>query len=203
VQQAKAIAALDKPVMIRWFWEMEFTGNNGGQQGARAGRCIGSAGPAGYIAAWRHIVTVFRANGAINVAWVFCPGQDAYSPNAQSRGRAASSFYPGDSYVDWIAEDAYSRAKPVPMTTLVANMYREYGNSGKPLIVCETGAETSYQPNFLASFQSLPSEYPNLKAVVYFNSHGPLGKYVLSAAGVTAFQQLADSPNFSAQPSVP
>ena len=38
---ARAIAALGKPVMIRWFWEMECTGSNGGTQGARAARCSG------------------------------------------------------------------------------------------------------------------------------------------------------------------
>src|SRR5947209_628062 len=45
ISQAKAVAALGKPVMIRWFWEMEFTGSNGGKQGARAKSCIGSGGP--------------------------------------------------------------------------------------------------------------------------------------------------------------
>ena len=123
--------------------------------------------------AWRHIVDVFRANGATNVAWVFCPGQDAYSPGAAAKGRAAAEYYPGNQYVDWIAEDAYSWARPVAITTLVAGMYSGYGDSGKPLIVCETGAEGAYQTQFLSGIADLPSEYPNLKAVVYFNSTVP------------------------------
>jgi hypothetical protein len=201
ISDAKSLSALGKPLMIRWFWEMEFTGSNGGKQGQRAANCLGGEGPAGYVRAWRHIVDVFRANGATNVAWVFCPGQDAYSPTAAAKGRAASDYYPGSQYVDWIAEDAYSRAKPVPITTLVAGMYSQYGNSGKPLIVCETGAEGAYQSQFISGIADLPSEYPNLKGVVYFNSHGPLGTYVMSQEAVSEFARLsADSGVVAASP---
>jgi len=198
--QATAIAALHQPVMIRWFWEMEFTGTNGGRQGENAAACIGSAGPAGYIAAWRHIVGIFRANGATNVAWLFCPGQSSYSPTAAARGVAASSYYPGDAFVDWIGEDAYSRSTPAALPSLVAGMYADYGGSGKPLILCETGAEGADQPAFFASAEQLPGEYPNLKALVYFDSHGPLGSYVLTPQGLAAFATLAHGPSFSALP---
>jgi hypothetical protein len=199
--QAKAIAALHHPVMIRWFWEMEYTGSNGGKQGENAASCIGTAGPSGYVAAWRHIVEVFRANGATNVSWVFCPGQSSYGPEASARGVAASLYYPGNNFVDWIGEDAYSRATPATLPSLVAGMYHAYGNSGKPLIVCETGAEAANQPAFLSSADQLPSDYPNLKAIVYFDSHGPLGNYVFTPQGLAAFMNLAHDPSLSALPS--
>ncbi|MGH7746848.1 MAG: glycoside hydrolase family 26 protein, partial [Candidatus Dormibacteria bacterium] len=204
VSQARSIAGLGKPVMIRWFWEMEFTGSNGGRQGTRNATCIGSDGASGFIAAWRHIVAVFRANGATRASWVFCPGGEAYGPNAQARGVAASTYYPGDAYVDWIAEDVYSRAAPVPFAKLVAGMYSEYGNSGKPLIVCETGAEGSYQPTFISGMESdVPAGFPNLKGVVYFDSHGPLGSYVLTPDGLPAFASLGKDPYFAVMPSTP
>ncbi|HUY86230.1 MAG TPA: glycosyl hydrolase [Acidimicrobiales bacterium] len=196
IAQAKAIASLRHPVMIRWFWEMEYTGSNGGKQGANAAMCIGNAGPQGYISAWRHIVNIFRDNGATNVAWVFCPGDSSYGPNALADGVAASLYYPGNNYVDWIGEDAYSRAVPKTLPDLVAGMYQAYGNSGKPLIVCETGAEGDFQPTFLASAAQLPSQFPNLKAIVYFDSHGPLGTYVFTPQGLAAFANLAQNPNF-------
>jgi hypothetical protein len=198
--QATAIAELRRPVMIRWFWEMEYTGNNGGKQGANAASCIGSAGPAGYIAAWRHIVTIFREKGATNVSWVFCPGESSYGPAASARGLAASRYYPGNDFVDWIGEDAYSRATLKTLPSLASGMYREYGNSGKPLIICETGAEGPDQPAFLKSAEQLPADYPNLKAVVYFDSHGPLGTYVFTPQGLAAFGQLSHAPSFSVLP---
>src|SRR5581483_10753107 len=61
-QRADAIAALGKPLLIRWFWEMDGTRN---QQYSES--------PALYIAAWQHIVSIFRAEGASNVGWVWCP----------------------------------------------------------------------------------------------------------------------------------
>jgi hypothetical protein len=198
--QAEAIAELHRPVMIRWFWEMEYTGSNGGKQGANAASCIGSAGAAGYVAAWRHIVDVFRAHGATNVSWVFCPGQSAYGPDAAARGVAASSYYPGDTYVDWIGEDAYSRSDPSTLPDLVAGMYDTYGDAGKPLIVCETGAEAADQPAFLSSATRLPAQYPNLRAIVYFDSHGPLGSYVFTPSGLEAFSSLAKTAGFTAMP---
>ncbi len=197
VAQAKAIASLHHPVMIRWFWEMEYTGSNGGKQGANAAKCIGSAGPQGYISAWRHIVTIFRNNGATNVAWVFCPGDSSYGPNALTDGVSARLYYPGNSYVDWIGEDAYSRAVPKTLPNLVTGLYQVYGNSGKPLIICETGAEGTFQSAFIASAAQLPSQYPNVKAIVYFDSHGPLGSYVLTPQGLEAFKALGENANFN------
>ncbi len=177
---------------------MEYAGSNRGRQAENAAACIGAAGPAGFQAAWRHIVDVFRANGATNVAWVFCPGSSSYAPNATAQGVDAALYYPGNDYVDWIGEDAYSRSTLITLPNLVAGMYQVYGNSGKPLIVCETGAEGVNQPAFLSSATKLPTEDPNLKAIVYFDSHGPLGTYVFTSQGLAEFAALAQNPAFSA-----
>jgi hypothetical protein len=201
VSQARAVAALHAPVMIRWFWEMEYTGSNGGAQGRQHAACLGSAGPSGYIAAWRHIVTVFRANGATNVAWVFCPGSSSYGPNALRQGVAAASYYPGNAYVDWIGEDAYSRSTYTPFATLVSGLVHDYGAAGKPLIVCETGAEAPSQAEYLSGIQSgLKATAPAIRAIVYFDSHGPLGSYVLDSAGLDALRALGADPYFAAMP---
>ena len=85
---ARAIAALGKPVMIRWFWEMEFTGSNGGTQGARSGAVLwavtaqpGMCRPGGAI------VDAFRANGATNVALGVLPGSGMpYAATAAGQG---------------------------------------------------------------------------------------------------------------------
>jgi len=201
--QARAVAALGRPVMIRWFWEMDLSGSAYGVQGTHAAACLGSSGSSGYVAAWRHIVDIFRANGATNVAWVFCPGQEAYGPAASAQGRGASSFYPGDAYVDWIGEDAYARGPAATLPKLIANMSSDYGTSGKPLIVAETGAVEAVQPSFLASFSGISSAYPAVKAVVYFNSSGPIGSYVLTGSGQSAFDRMARSAEFSAMPTTP
>ena len=51
-QRARATKALGQPVLIRWFWEMD-----GNKKAEFAGT------PEQYIAAWQHIVRIFRAGG--------------------------------------------------------------------------------------------------------------------------------------------
>ena len=52
-----------------------------------------------YVAAWRHLVTVFAEEGASNVRWVWSPNvnPDGYLPFER--------LYPGDRWVDWLALD--------------------------------------------------------------------------------------------------
>src|SRR5207302_1992235 len=64
--RAQAVAMLNTPVFIRWFWEMD--GNK------KAGFI---SNPASYVKAWRHIHDIFVAAGATNVAWVWCPNAAA------------------------------------------------------------------------------------------------------------------------------
>ncbi|MCA1844808.1 MAG: hypothetical protein LC792_16765 [Actinobacteria bacterium] len=62
VSRAQSVAALDTPVFIRWFWEMD--GNK--KQGF-------ISSPASYQKAWRHIHDLFQQAGAKNAVWVWCP----------------------------------------------------------------------------------------------------------------------------------
>ena len=101
--EAQRLAALKSPVFLRWYYEPNFPDS------ADYSACIGSLGPAGYAAAFRHIHDLFTAAGASNVAFVFAIAtagvdQDLYD------------YYPGSASVDWIAADGYERtSKPTPM----------------------------------------------------------------------------------------
>lgn len=56
-----------------------------------------------YIAAYRHVVSLFRQQGATNVKWI-------WNINAANCGTGTSflGHYPGDNYVDYIAIDGYN-----------------------------------------------------------------------------------------------
>src|SRR5579872_3026866 len=62
------------------------------------------ASPASFVAAWRHIVTLFRSQGAWNVTWLWTinvigqQGQQVRSPGP---------WWPGSSYVTWVGMDGY------------------------------------------------------------------------------------------------
>ena len=64
-------------------------------------------GPSNFIAAWRRVVTIFRAQGVQNV--VFTWQMTAWSfRTSPSDPRYAAKWYPGDAYVDNIGADAYN-----------------------------------------------------------------------------------------------
>ncbi len=76
--------------------------------------------------------------------------------------------------------------------------YTAYVKYGKPLIVAETGASPNDQAEFLNGIgQTVPTQFPNLKAIVYFDSKGPQGEWQLTQAGLSAFAQLLVNPYFS------
>jgi mannan endo-1,4-beta-mannosidase len=57
--------------------------------------------PATFVAAWQHVVDVFRKVGADNVTWL-------WTVNAVSPGEGPiADYWPGDNYVTWVAFDAY------------------------------------------------------------------------------------------------
>jgi mannan endo-1,4-beta-mannosidase len=61
------------------------------------------ASPAAFVAAWRHIVTVFRASGVRNVTWLWTVNV------MHPRGGIPSPvrWWPGSSYVNWVGIDGY------------------------------------------------------------------------------------------------
>lgn len=57
--------------------------------------------PKTFVAAWRHVVTVFRDQGADNVTWLWTINQDL------SNTGPVASWWPGGSYVTWVGIDGY------------------------------------------------------------------------------------------------
>jgi mannan endo-1,4-beta-mannosidase len=61
----------------------------------------GRVPPATFIAAWRHVVTLFRGQGADNVTWL-------WTINADRPGTGpVVSWWPGAKYVTWVGIDGY------------------------------------------------------------------------------------------------
>ena len=61
----------------------------------------GQASPASFVAAWRHVVQVFRNMGATNVTWMWTVN------STEGASSALSQWWPGKNYVDWIGIDGY------------------------------------------------------------------------------------------------
>jgi mannan endo-1,4-beta-mannosidase len=61
----------------------------------------GHVRPATFVAAWRHIVTLFRSMGADNVTWLWTVNQDRAGTGP------VRDWWPGSKYVTWVGIDGY------------------------------------------------------------------------------------------------
>ena len=186
---AQAMKSFAKPVFLRWYWEMNL--NDQSHNSCGVGKDAAS-----FVTAWRHIWTIFQNVGTRNVAFVWCPSGD----------NDAASFYPGDQYVDWIAIDHYdipsrNGAGAEAVTSLFDSFYKEWSGHNKPMMISETAATPGNQVVYLQALQSaFMSQYPDFKALMYFDSTGKSdikGPWNLQNAGFTAFGALAKSSYFS------
>ena len=178
---AESLKAYGKPVFLRWYWEMNIV--------SPMNKCGAATDPAGYVSAWRHLWHIFESVGASNVSFVWCPSSQA----------GASRWYPGNAYVNWIGVDGYDREGEggAAVARVFGSFYREWSGAGKPLMIGETGAHAPEQAAFLQAIRTqLPTTYPDIKAVVYFDSAGPAGSWTLTGSGAAAFRALTQDPYF-------
>jgi mannan endo-1,4-beta-mannosidase len=61
----------------------------------------GNLPPSTFIAAWRHVVTLFRGQGADNVTWLWTLQADEPGTGP------VASWWPGAAYVTWVGIDGY------------------------------------------------------------------------------------------------
>jgi hypothetical protein len=89
---AASVKAFGHPVILSFGHEMNGRWYSWGN---------GHTKPAVFIAAWRHIVDVFRQEGAGNVTWL-------WTVNAlNAAGAPLRQWWPGASYVTWVGIDGY------------------------------------------------------------------------------------------------
>lgn len=169
---ADRIKAYGKQVMIAF--DPEFDNGPNEQKGTMAD----------YASAYRHIHDRFAAKGVTNVAWAWVSTGYLGDGNDDR----IMQGYPGDSYVDWVGYDPYNfyTCNGTGWTTFADKIDQKYhffteGSLGtKPQILSEYGTSYNTSDPELAQdwHREIPDalkEYPNLKALVRFNSPGALG----------------------------
>jgi mannan endo-1,4-beta-mannosidase len=89
--------------------------------------------PQVFVAAWRHIVTLFRVEGADNVTWLWTINQEG--PGTGN----ISDWWPGSSYVTWVGIDGYYYRPSDTFATVFGNtITRVRIFSDKPILLSET-----------------------------------------------------------------
>lgn len=133
--------------------------------------------PAQYVAAWRHVVNLFRAAGDYNVHWIWCIGTSAPQTTI-------GALFPGANYVDWMAMDGYNRdrlGRWRSLTTIFGPDYRILARLDPRLriMVAETASvENPKKPRQKSAWikagflTAIPTYFPRIRAVLYFDSDG-------------------------------
>jgi cellulose synthase (UDP-forming) len=158
---ADKLGSLQGPVFLRFAHEMDNPQYPWSSAGGNT--------PGDFIAAWRHVVSVFHQRGASNVVFVYNPW----------RGNATDLYYPGDDYVDWIGITLlnYGRAGRDGKWHSFDTLYQEFDphlkRYDKPVMLAEFGT-TPYggdQSAWLSdAFASIKTKYPQIKATILFHS---------------------------------
>ena len=129
-EYAEAVRAYRHPVILSFGHEMNGDWYSWGYR---------KTAPAVFVAAWRHIVNLFRALGAQNVTWLWTVNiiNDAHGGNIPR----PTQWWPGNAYVNWVGIDGYY-LKPTwnfaPLFGPTIGAVRAL--TADPILIAETGA---------------------------------------------------------------
>jgi len=172
-------------------------------------------GPERFRDAYRHLVTLFRNEGADNVTWVFHM-VEWYAPNQS--WETFANYYPGNDYVDWLALSLFG-LNTLPDGRLGSfeqmlatfhdpsypGIYADITNLGpKPLSLMYVGVTPKQgdAPGWISGmFDTLRSgRYPRVGMMSWFNSDDYGSELVAGAPMTNAFRAGAQDPLFAAKP---
>lgn len=171
---------------------------------------------ADYAAMFRHVVLRLREQGVKNAVTVM-----TYmgAPNWATKPWF-EQLYPGDDVVDWVAMDPYVDERVRDFDGLVNKTRKDHARwpgfyrwmqqrfPGKPIMVSEWGVferydNPAFKQAFFTSVRQQIKRYPQIKALVYFDSpHAPRGdtRFDTNPAAERSFAELARDPYFRSTP---
>jgi mannan endo-1,4-beta-mannosidase len=160
---ADAVRAYGHPVVIGFAHEMNGNWYPWGYQ---------NASPATWVAAWRHVVTVFRGQGAGNVTWMWTVNVIG------SGGPPLRSYWPGSNYVTWIGIDGYlAEPRATFSTVLGPTVAAVRAFSSAPVLLAETavGPESGPVAKIPGLFAGIREDH--LLGLVWFDAAQNDGLY--------------------------
>jgi hypothetical protein len=186
-------------LLIRFAYEMNLSPKAGIPWGGGPSAFSGNTA-ADYIAAWRHVVSIFRADGAANAEFV-------WAPNVDDGGIPFSQYFPGDEWVNDVGLDGYNwgsafSAQGHSWLSLGETFASSYATltqlSTKPVMITETasaeigGDKASWiRKGFL---NEIPQQFPRVTAAIWFDVQKESDWRVDSSqASLEAFREVAAS----------
>ena len=182
---AEAVRVYRHPVILSFGHEMNGSWSPWGYK---------HTSPAVFVAAWRHIVSLFRALGAQNVTWLWTVNiiNDAQSGKIVR----PDQWWPGSSYVTWVGIDGYYLKSSWQFAPLFGPTISDIRSlTADPILIAETGAvQTADQPAKINDLFAGIRSY-GLLGFVWFNSTNTVDQHfaVNSPAAIAAFRKGAST----------
>lgn len=165
---ASDVKAYGKKIWLRPLHEA-----NGDWYSWGIGQGIAGNTNASLIAAWKHIVQIFRDSSVTNVKW-------AWTTNASNSGPGTSIMgaYPGDEWVDYNSIDGYNWGNNYSWSSwksfeqTFGPSYDLLAQKGKPIFIAEFSSTEnggSKAQWITDMFSVLPSRFPKIFALMWFS----------------------------------
>jgi mannan endo-1,4-beta-mannosidase len=124
----------------------------------------GHVPPRTFVAAWRHVVTLFRSQGADNVTWLWTIQADEGGTGPIHR------WWPGAAYVTWVGIDGYYYHPANTFATVFgATIAQVRALTNKPVLLSETAVgPTAGQPAKIGNLFAGMRQYQTL-GLVWFD----------------------------------
>jgi mannan endo-1,4-beta-mannosidase len=144
--------------------------------------------PSVFVAAWRHVVDVFRARGARNVTWLWTIN----NIHKHAGVPAPDPWWPGSSYVNWVGIDGYYiNSSSVFASVFGPTIVAVRALTHAPILIAETSAApASGQPAKIANLFAGVRLY-GLLGFVWFDSFNKVDWRLSSPAALAAFRRSA------------
>jgi hypothetical protein len=145
--------------------------------------------PRVFVAAWRHIVTVFRQQGADNVTWLWTVN----IIQCRCHIEPPALWWPGRSFVNWVGIDGYYYQSSTKFAALFGPTIKAIRRlTLDPILISETAALASSQPAKIADLFAGIRAY-RLLGFVWFDHNKGQAWSISSPAAVDAFRRGAES----------
>jgi len=149
--------------------------------------------PAVFVAAWKHIVNVFRAVGASNVTWLWTV--NVINMSRAGRIPSPAPWWPGRAYVDWVGVDGYYYRPSWLFDSLFGpTIAAVRALTDDPILIAETGASpAAVQPAKIKDIFAGIRHY-SLLGFVWFDAKGSTRDWrITSPEAIAAFREGAES----------
>jgi hypothetical protein len=174
---ARAVGSYRRPIILGFGHEMNGYWYSWGYK---------HTAPAVFVAAWRHIVTLFRTLGARNVTWLWTVNTIHDRANVPSPG----PWWPGRSYVNWVGIDGYYFNSSSTFAALFGpTIAAVRALTHDPILISETAAAPAAgQPEKIADLFTGVRQY-GLLGFVWFDSATIEDWRLSSRAAIAAFRR--------------